>query len=71
MKVKELIKKLQKCDPEESIIIIGQESLECIDGYWDDKNFKVRGEATGLFSVDEYSHEIHLLATPNPRDFIL
>lgn len=70
MKVSELIEKLQKCNNEDKIVIIQEETLECFPDYWDDKNYKVRGDVTELFSVDLYSHQFYLLATPNGQDFM-
>ena len=65
MKVKDLIKKCEECDPEAELEIIQGEELECMPEWWDDKAGEyggVCGNATELYSYDLHSHQIYLLA---------
>ena len=62
MKVKEIIKILQKCSPEAELRIIQEEELECTPEWWDDKNNKVSGVAKEIYSEDLHSHQMYLLA---------
>lgn len=65
MDVKDLIKKLQKCNPDNKLKIIQEEELECMPEWWDDSVGEyggVAGEATELFSEDIHSHQMYLLA---------
>jgi len=65
MTVKELIAKLSNCTQDARLKIIQEEDLECTPEYWDDKERKVIGKATELYSEDLYSHEFYLLAIEN------
>ena len=62
MTVKELVKNLQKCNPDSRIKIIQEEILECEEDWWDDEAGKVSGTATELYTEDLYSHGFYLLA---------
>lgn len=65
MKVKDLIKKLQNCNPNDSIKIIQELELECMPEWWDDKKGEyggVAGSATEIYSEDVHSHTFYLLA---------
>ena len=65
MKVKDLIEKLQKCDPDDQLKIIQEEELECMPEWWDDNIGEYGGvtdKVTELFSEDLYSHQTYLLA---------
>jgi hypothetical protein len=64
MQVKDLIKKLQECNPDDSIIIIQEEELECMSEWWDDEKGEyggVSGAATEIYSEDLHSHQFYLL----------
>ena len=66
VEVKDLIKKLQKCDSDDSIRIIQEEELECMSEWWDDEKGdygEVSGLATEIYSEDLHSHTFYLLAT--------
>lgn len=65
MKVKDLIKRLQKCSPEAEIELIQEESLECEEEWWDDKKGDYGGvtdKVTEIHCWDLYSHRFYLLA---------
>lgn len=65
MRVKELIEKLQKCNPDAMLKIIQGEELECMPEWWDDKigdYGSVSGLATEIYSEDLHSHQMYLLA---------
>ena len=62
MTVKELMAKLSSCNENAKLQIIQEETLECTPEYWDDKENKVTGKASELYSEDLYSHQFFLLA---------
>ena len=62
MTVNEMIIRLQKCNPEATITIIQEETLECMPEWWDEEKQKVGGRAIEVFSEDLYSHRVYLLA---------
>ena len=64
MQVKDLIKELQKCDPEDRIKLIQGEQLECEPDWWDKEKGdygEVSGLATELYHEDLFSHDTYLL----------
>ena len=64
MQVKDLIKKLQECNPDDRIKIIQEEELECMPEWWDDDKGEyggVSGTATEIYSEDVHSHQWYLL----------
>ena len=68
MKVKDLIKIAEKCNPEANLEIIQGEELECMPEWWDDQLGAcggVCGKATELYSYDLHSHQMYLLAIDN------
>ncbi len=61
MTVEEAIEKLKKCNPSAKLRLIQEEELECMPEWWDDEEYKVKGNATKIYSEDLYSHETYLL----------
>lgn len=68
MKVKDLITKLQECNPDARLELIQGEELECMPEWWDDNIGEyggVCGNATEVYSEDLHSHQFYLLAIKN------
>lgn len=65
MTVKELIEKLQALNPNDKLMLIQEEELECVPEMWDDEKGEVSGVAVKLYSEDLHSHEMYLLAIRN------
>ncbi len=64
-KVKDLIKKLQRLNPDAKLKLIQEEELECMPEWWDDtkgKYGRLSGAATEIYSDDIHSHRWYLLA---------
>lgn len=65
MKVEDLTKILQTCNPNDKLKLIQEEQLECMPEWWDDSIGEygdVTAKVTKLYDEDLFSHQMYLLA---------